>query len=220
MPEPSLSRRAAILGSFALAPMLRSAPAYGAPSEDRIAFEVVRHGSVIGAHQVSFERSGRTLRAHIDCKMHVGFGPFTFFHYHHQGLEVWEDGVFQTLDTTTDNNGPQLAVSARRTAAGVEIRARGAAPGLAPVGALPLTHWNLACMSAPLFNPQDGALIHETATCAGPDTVTLANGSHIAATRYALNGAAPIDDWYDGGRAWTALRATVKDGSILQYRRV
>ncbi len=218
--ETTLTRRAAIIGSFSAVPMLRSAPAYGVAGQERIAFDVVREGSVIGTHQVVLERSGSTMRANIDCKLRVGFGPITFFRYRHHGVEVWEYGVFQSLDTTTDNNGEKLAVSARRVQAGVEIRTPGAAPRLAPASTLPLTHWNLACMSAPLFNPQDGTLIHETATCAGPDRVTLADGRDIAATRYDLKGAAPIDDWYDTGGTWTALRAQVKDGSVLQYRRI
>jgi hypothetical protein len=220
MPQITLTRRAAVLGSFALAPLLRPFPAYGNAGEDRIGFEILRHGSVIGSHQVVFERSGGMVRAHIDCTMHVGFGPLVFFRYRHQGVEVWQDGVFQSLDTSTDNNGHPLRVTARRTAHGIDIRTADGTARLAPAGALPLTHWNVACMRAPLFNPQDGTLIHETATCAGPDTVALADGRRVAATRYDLKGAAPIDDWYDAGGAWTALRAEVKDGSVLQYRRV
>jgi hypothetical protein len=186
----------------------------------RIAFEVVRHGSVIGTHGVRFESSGNRLLAHIDVQMRVGFGPITFFRYRHQGVEQWEDGVFLSLETQTDNNGEALSVSARRTADGVEIRTKGGALSLAPAAALPLTHWNVACMRAPLFNPQDGVLLTETASFAGHDTVALANGSQVPATRYALAGAAPIDDWYEADRTWTALRAQVQDGSILTYRRI
>ncbi len=218
--QTTLTRRAAVLGSFAAIPMLRSAPAYGVAGQERIAFDVIRQGSVIGTHQVVLEQSGSTLRAHIDCTLRVGFGPITFFRYHHQGVEVWQDGVFQSLDTTTDNNGEQLAVSARRVPGGIGIRTRDAAPRLAPANTLPLTHWNVACMHAPLFNPQDGTPIAESATCAGPDRVTLGNGREITATRYDLRGAAPINDWYDNGGTWTALRAEVKDGSILHYRRI
>ncbi len=218
--QPPLSRRALVLGTLAMVPAMRFSRALAAPVPSRVAFEVVRHGSVIGSHEVRFETSGSRLLAHIDCHMRVGFGPITFFRYRHQGVEQWEDGVFQRLDTQTDNNGEALSVSARRTAAGVDIRTKDGAARLAPPTALPLTHWNLACMSAPLFNPQDGTLLTEIASFAGHDTVALANGSQVPASRYALKGAAPIDDWYEADRTWTALRAQVKDGSILTYKRI
>ncbi len=220
MPEPVLTRRAAMLGAFAIVPMLRPLPAFGVAGPDRVTFEVVREGSVIGSHELVFERSGTMLRAHIDCRLRIGFGPITLFRYRHQGVEIWQDGVFQSLETSTDHNGRALAVTARRTPRGIDIRTADGARLLAPAGALPLTHWNLACMRADLFNPQDGTLIAETATCAGPDRVALADGRDIAATRYDLKGAAPISDWYDGGGVWTGLRAKVKDGSVLHYRRV
>ncbi len=225
MDQYAMSRRVLVLGSLAMVPAFRLSAASAKESPDltmpgQVAFEVIRHGSVIGTHAVRFEVKGRRLLAHIDVNMRVGFGPITFFRYRHQGVEEWEDGVFQSLETRTDNNGEALSVSAKRIDGGVEIHTRDSAPKLAPAGALPLTHWNLACMSAPLFNPQDGMTLTETASFVGHDTVALANGSEVPATRYALKGAAPIDDWYEADRTWTALRAQVKDGSIVTYRRI
>jgi len=199
----------------ATSPAARAMPA---PQTNALAFQVMRHGTVIGTHAVWFETAGKTLAAHLDCKLRISFGPITVFRYHHKGLERWENGRFAALDTTTDNNGTALSLSARRTPAGIEIRS-GGITRVAPAGALPLTHWNQACMSAPLFNPQDGTLLEETAQFQGQDRVMLADGQTVAARHYAMRGAAPIEDWYDAAQTWTALRAHVKDGSVLEYRR-
>jgi hypothetical protein len=206
-------------GLVTSAATMQSERGFALPTADRVAFQVRRHGSIIGMHEVVFERAGGTLRAKIDCRLRVKFGPITLFRYHHLGVEQWQDGKFVSLETETDNDGTSLGLTARATAAGVAISTRDGTSFLAPPNALPLTHWNVACMNATLFNPQDGRILPERAACEGHDTVTLADGRAVAATRYALKGEAPIDDWYDGTRTWTALRAQVKDGSTLDYQR-
>jgi hypothetical protein len=216
----TLPRRIFVRGAAtaAMAAYLPAARAVSSPRPTGLAFAVMRHDSAIGTHTVRFENRGTTLLAHIDCTLRIAFGPITLFRYHHHGVERWENGQFTALDTTTDNNGTPFSVNARRTPAGIEIRA-GGTTRIAPPGALPLTHWNEACMSATLFNPQDGTPLKETAQFQGHDEVLLADGRRVAAAHYAMQGAAPIEDWYDTARTWTALRAHVKDGSVLEYRR-
>jgi hypothetical protein len=74
-------------------------------------------------------------------------------------------------------------------------------------------------MRCGLFNPQTGKKVPETTVPRGPDMVALANGTQIQATRYSLDGKAPLDDWYDQHAVWTALRARAPDGSVVQYLR-
>jgi hypothetical protein len=217
-----LQRRHFLVASAALAcvRVARAAELPSVPSCGKLAFQVSRNGSEIGTHKLGFVREGNTLSVHIDAQFRVHFGPLTFYRYHHQGVEQWRDGAFASLETTTNDNGTQFAVHAARTAAGVSIRATGMADQVAPPDALPLTHWALADMHAPLFNPEDGKLIKETLQIRGPSTVALANGTQIAATRFVLAGAAPIDDFYDSDKIWAALDAIGKDGSKITYRRV
>ena len=70
-----------------------------------------------------------------------------------------------------------------------------------------------------MFNPQTGAVIHETIS-RQPGTARLADGRSVAATRVTLAGEAQIVDWYDAQGAWTALRGKVADGSFVDYLRV
>jgi hypothetical protein len=135
-------------------------------------------------------------------------------------VEHWQDGKFSTLDTQTDDNGTSYEVHARRDEAGIVIQATNMPDQVAPHDTLPLTHWAEAAMGARLFNPQTGKLLHETAQPRGDGVVALANGARIAATRFALAGEAPIDDWYDSTKRWAALDAVGRDGSRITYRRL
>ena len=75
-------------------------------------------------------------------------------------------------------------------------------------------------MDGALFNPQDGKMLRERATSRGADTVQLADGRPLPATRYSLTGETQIDDWYDRDGVWAALRGKIKDGSVLTYQRL
>jgi hypothetical protein len=219
-----LHRRHFVMASAALACVggrrARAAERPGVPASGRLAFQVSRNGSEIGTHTLAFVRNGDTLSVHIDAKFRVHFGPITFYRYHHQGVEQWRNGAFASLETSTDDNGSRFAVHAARTANHVLIRATGMADQMAPADALPLTHWALETTQAALFNPETGKLLQETLQTRGPSTVALANGTRIAATRVALGGIAPIEDFYDSDRVWAALDAIGKDGSHISYRRV
>jgi hypothetical protein len=213
-----VGRREVILGALTgavLPPVL--ARASSARPSTGVAFDVVRKGSVIGQHLVSFERRGNLLLAKIDVRMRIGFGPITLFRYSHEGTEVWDSGRFSSIETRTDNNGEALSVSARRVGDFVEVRTGGVARKLPP-GTCPLTHWNVTCMGAPTFNPQDGKTVEVMAQRVGADAVDLENGTRIPATRWHFGGHVRIDDWYAADGTWTALEATVADGSVLRYR--
>jgi hypothetical protein len=197
----------------------RGSSANPVPPAQKLRFIISRNNSDIGSHEVSFDPAGEDLAVHINVQMRVGFGPLTFFHYHHRGEERWRGGQFISLQTQTDDDGDQLHVHAQRTGDHIRVQATGLAPQDLPGTALPLTHWNVACMHAQLFNPQDGTVMQEKSEPRGSEVVVLANGTRVQATRYALNGKAPINDWYDEKQVWTKLTAKVKDGSSLIYTR-
>ena len=214
-----VSRRTAlatVLGTVVCA-AARAQP--GSPARGRLAFEVWRSGQRIGLHTLQFQQAGDDVCISIDAAMVVKLGPIPVFHYHHQATERWSAGRFAGLQSQTLSNGRRQQLDARRTAKGVRIDAGQGESVLAPPEALPLTHWNQAALHGPLFNPQTGAVLRETAARDGAQTVRLADGRSVGATRYTLSGTAEIVDWYDDAGVWTALRGKAPDGSYLDYRR-
>jgi hypothetical protein len=194
------------------------AGAAGADADLR--FEVWRGRQKIGLHTVRFAPSGTALRVQITAQMLVALGPIPLFRYRHQALELWRDGQFVSLESHTVTNGRLETLKAERGADGVSIVAGKATPLRAPPSACPLSHWNLAAMDGPLFNPQTGAQLHEAVSHHPGDSVRLANGQEVEAARCVLTGQADVTDWYDKDGRWVALRAKAPDGSFIDYRRL
>jgi hypothetical protein len=185
----------------------------------RLTFSAVRKGSVIGSHDIRFERNGDDLLVRTDVRMKVGLGPIVLFRYRHQAVERWRGSAFVSVETTTDENGTKLRLSATCTGDRVDINSSKLGRITMPGDALPLSHWNVRCMSVPVFNPQDGTLLDGAVTRRGVETVALADGRRVRATRYSKAGADPIDNWYDEAEVWCHLRAVAKDGSLVVYQR-
>jgi len=215
-----MARRTLLAAGMALTAGAATAADDGVPAGGRLAFRVLRKGGEIGSHVLDFTRTDDMVEVRFDVRMAVKFGPITLFRYRHTGIERSQAGRFLSLETQTDNDGEALRVSARREAAGVVVEATNLASRKLPEDARPLTHWNRACMSAPLFNPQDGKVMKLAAAPRGEEAVALANGSTVTATHYTLTGEATLDEWYDAASIWAALRATAADGSIIDYRRL
>jgi hypothetical protein len=191
----------------------------GVPGNDDLSFDVFRNGSHIGSHVLRFSRTGDSIVVNIAAEFKVGWGPIVLFRYQHTGVETWQAGRFVSLETQTNDNGTRRRVFAHRQANGIVIRATDLPDRLASADILPLTHWAIAAMSVPVFNPETGKDMAEQARHLGQSTVALADGAKIPATRFALSGEAQIVDFYDSEQVWAALQAKAKDGSTIEYRR-
>lgn len=197
-----IDRRLLLAGGLASLPGLALA---ATPAGRRLAFHVLRNGTRIGEQVMSFAGDPASPTVTTDVRMAVKLGPVPVFRYRHHAVERWTGGKFASLETNTDSNGKAERVSARRSDTGVVIEtAKGKITG--PAAVRPFTHWNPEVFTGPLFNPQDGKLLKVTAR-------------KVSATQWSVRGEAEIDDWYDEGGVWSALKGKLKDGSMLEYRR-
>jgi hypothetical protein len=190
-----------------------------AQAADKLAFAVFRNGVRVGEHVMSFSGAAEDVAVRTEVSLLVKLGPVPVYRYTHRALERWRGGRFASLETTTNGNGKLQRVEARRDADAVVIESAGGRIR-APAQALPLTHWKAEALSGPLFNPQEGKLLRLTARRIGAEQVKLASGKPIPATRWSLRGESQIDNWYDQGGAWAALRGRLPDGSTMEYRRL
>lgn len=198
-----IDRRLLLAAGLAALPALALA---ATPASRRLTFSVLRNGTKIGEHVMSFAGDPASPTVTTEVRMTVKLGPVPVFRYRHHAVERWTRGRFVSLETTTDSNGKAERVSARRTEAGVTIEtAKGAITG--PSGVRPFTHWNPEVFSGPLFNPQEGKLLKVTAR-------------KVSAGHWTVRGEAEIDDFYDEAGVWTALKGKLEDGSKIEYRRV
>jgi len=218
-----LNRRGVLAAGFAAGASAFAPPSWatspGLPATGMLTFEIHGKGTTLGRHHLTFVRNGAGLVVETQVEIGLKLGPVSLFHYSHHAVEAWSDGRFDRIETTSVLNGRKQMVRAHRTEDGLMIEPADGPPFLADQGVVPLTHWNRQIMDSALFNPQDGKLLRERATSRGADTVQLADGSPLAATRYSLTGDTQIDDWYDRDGVWAALKGKIKDGSVLTYRR-
>jgi hypothetical protein len=201
------------LGRAAVLPVLCAAagPALAAP-EDAVAFEILRKGEPIGFHLVSLESNANSVRVTTEVEMKVRLGPFPVYGYRHEAIEVWRDGMLETLQSRTVDNGLEMALSLRRE--GGRYLVDGTAyRGEAPPGAEPSSYWNRAVVDATtLINSQNGEIIPVEASYEGvtpsPDGTP---GDH-----YRIVGTVALDVWYQGDR-WIGSDVLI-DGEELTYR--
>jgi hypothetical protein len=189
------------------------------PPPGLLYFDVSRNGSRIGEHVVRLSRSGATVRADISVEIAVGIGPITLYRYTHTVREEWQDTQFQWMEARTNDDGTQYRVHAERMAKGVVVRRHGGDETVMTADTIPLTHWNDACLRAPLFNPQTGLPLNMAVQPRDTEMIDLGSGRMIRARRYSLVGEETLDTWYDHRNAWAALRSAGRDGSTIAYRR-
>ena len=215
-PDPTRRTLLAAVGMMAAVPSPLLA---AAPPNRRLAFAVLRNGQRIGEHRMTFSGDAASPTVSTEVDMTVKLGSVTVYRYRHTAREVWADGRFESLESVTDATAGDRKVSARRTPSGVLIRT-GRREVLAPAGTSPLTHWNPKVLTGRLFNPQEGDLVRITASPKGVRPVVLADGRSVEAQVWALRGEAEIDNWYDRAGVWTGLKGRLKDGSVIEYRRI
>lgn len=210
---------AGMIASLAAAPALMAAPgmAVVVPPSRRVAFDVVRRGSRIGAHVVDFRDEGGDLVVDVALDIVVRAGPIAVFRYQHRATERWRGGAFVSLAARTNDDGAAAFANVERRADGL-LDVSGSKVGrvTAPAGALPASHWNVGQLSAPMIHPQHGEVLTPPVLDRGVET--LADGRGAArARRFAITGPAPLDLWYDEARVWRALAFKAQDGSAVTY---
>jgi hypothetical protein len=209
-----------------LAPLLAAGPQgaraetlpVGIPPSRRIAFEVLRNGGPIGTHILTFKPTDNRLTVAIDIHIAAGIGPVTLYRYDMQGTEVWENGQFSALDTTTNDDGTRHVVAMRRAEAGIRVQSTGFPDLTIPTDTLPLTHWYEPALGGPLVSPQDGQPMKATISSAGSRAIILPNGRTVSARGYHIASKTPVQDWFDSEKIWVGLHADAKDGSSIDYK--
>lgn len=222
--QPLLLKRRLLLGAPLLAcPAIRRAHAAsaipGVPTDRRISFDVLRNGSQIGTHVLTFKLDEDHLDVGIDIHITAGIGPITLYRYDMTGTETWRNGQFAGLSTVTNDDGTRHRVDIKRTGDGLAVVSSGFPDQTLPPAMVPLTHWSEAALSAPLLSPQDGQPIKAVITPTGQRAVALADGKSVTAVGYKIASKTPVQDWYDPTKIWVALHADAKDGSSIDYRR-
>ena len=214
-----IARRAVLGGALALmVPLQARAAALPVPSTNRLDFDVWRGTRQLGTHQLVFHTTadGLLVDVHVDLAFKVG--PLTLYRYAHQAHERWVDGQVAQITTTTNDNGSRYKVDGHRDGRGLTVAPGGRPAYLAPVDALPATHWNHRELDGPWINTQNGELLRPHVAPEGLIMVETAAAKPLRVRRYALSGPVQMSLWYDEAQVWAGL-SFIKAGAEIRYLR-
>ncbi len=214
-----IGRRSLLLAGAGLAAR-PAAAALPVPPNGSLAFRLVRHGSEIGRHTLTFERQGEALSVRVAVDALVTVFSIPVVRYKLRVVETWQDGILAGLVGETNQNGTQEWVSARRTTEGLVVLGSKTDRYIAPEDAIAVTYWNKRMVNGPMISLSDGVLLRPKVERHPADTVRLASGDTIAAEHYNLSGAFDADVWYDQTDTWAGLAFDVADGSNVHYERL
>jgi hypothetical protein len=216
-----IGRRAVLLAGAAVVTHAASAAvALPVPGGNSLAFRMVRHGSEIGTHALTFTHDGDTLTVRIVVDALVTFATIPIARYSHRGVETWRGTTLVELTGETNKNGSRQWVQARRTGDSLEVLGSQTKRYVAPEAAIPTSYWNKRMLDGPMISLEDGVLLSPKIADLQMENVRLASGRVIAADHYNLSGAFDVDLWYDEQRTWAGMAMTVVDGSEVRYERL
>ena len=113
--------RRLMLGGMAALPFGQALASLPIPPGDRLGFHIIRKGSTIGEHTLTFDRSVGGLMVSVAVDIVVGFGPITFFRYKHRAIVHWQGNEVVSVDAETNDDGTHDQMTARRDEGGLVV---------------------------------------------------------------------------------------------------
>jgi hypothetical protein len=214
-----IGRRAVIGAAMVVAacPVWATLPV---PASNERAFRMIRHGSEIGRHTLTFDRTEKTVIVRVAVDARVTLQSIPIVRYTHRVVEVWQDGMLASVTGETDKNGQHEWVKAQRTQEGVVVLGSKTERYVAPEPGGCTSYWNRRTLERPMISMEDGVLLRPKIVEHPAETIPLASGSSITANHYNLSGAFRVDLWYDLTDTWASLGLSAADGSYVHYERL
>jgi len=182
---------------------------------DSIEFSIVRNGSRVGSHNVTFERKDDALSVVTNFQLEVGALFMTFFELSYRSEALWRNGQLVSLFARTERNGDVSTVKA----AFANGLLRGQGPNgsfSAPLGVYPTNHWNAGVRSSTqLINTITGRVSDVRLVPVGVEQIQTERGL-VDATRYKYDGAIENEVWYDSQGRWVRMQFPGGDGSLVE----
>jgi Family of unknown function (DUF6134) len=216
--RPLLLAMAGLAGAGVAARRLSAA--LPVPQGNVLAFRLVRRGSEIGRHMVTFEPRGDALAVRVTVDALVTLVSIPIVRYAHRAVETWQDGNLIGLTGETDKNGQHEWVKAERGSEGLVVTGSKTRRYVPPEPAGATSYWNKGLLGGPMISLEDGVLLRPKVTPSAPEAVPLASGGSVSADHYNLSGSFNVDLWYDRSGTWASMAFSVPDGSSVHYERL
>lgn len=194
---------------LATPPTAALAQARGVPPREAYRWQVMRQGSAIGTHNVTFTQRGEEVVALSDVSITPSFLGVVVYRYEHRYTEVTRGGRFVSVASRLNRNGTVVEVEARAEGAGVRVRGP-EGELLLPAGSVPLSWWEPQRFggAVPLFGTSTGRPFDLRWT-----REALPGG----ATRWRTAGEIEAVLDYSAAARWVGYSVRGDDGSTVSY---
>ena len=192
-------------------PLLLAAPAVAAAAARAdYQWRVLRNGSEIGTHNVTFTQRGDEVSALSDLAITPRVMGVVVYRFEHRYTEVTRGGLFVQVQSRLNHNGRTIEVEAAATPQGVALLGPEGALIL-PRGAAPLSWWE----------PQrfgGGTPLFGTTTGKPMDLRWAREALPGGGTRWRTSGEVEAVLDFDAGWRWIGYQVKAEDGNDLSYR--
>lgn len=182
--------------------------AQASPRED-YRWRVMRSGSAIGTHDITFTRRGAEMVALSDVSIAPSFLGVVVYRFEHRYAEVTRGGAFVSVSSRLNRNGTIVEVEARATPGAVLVRGPDGERRL-PADAAPLSWWEPQRFggAVPLFG---------TSTGRPPELRWTREALPGGAARWRTEGEIEAVLDYTAAGRWVGYSVKGDDGSTVSY---
>ena len=172
-------------------------------------------GKPIGTHQfVLYDTENNQQILKSEAKFNIKILSISFFKYHHQASEAWENNCLKKLEAKTQENSKTTLVKGVQEKTSFKL----SAPNSSEINAecvMTFAYWNPKILQQKkLLNPQNGDYLSANISALGQETI-FAKGQSVKAEHYKIDTAKfKIDIWYGQDNEWLALKSLTEDGRI------
>ncbi len=209
-----ISRRIALLGLGATS-LLPAFPAFASTdgSAER-RFDIIRGEDPIGSETLRVTRTGSEMQVAVDVEIKVKIIGLTAYSYTMRNREVWRDGLLESMEAKTTEDGKEDFARVRREGDGLVIEGSEYS-GAAPSDAVTTTYWAPAYLRRRVWiSSQTGAPLSVGVAPAGKVEVPVPGGA-IQADVWRVSGDLNIDLFFQG-EEWVGNRFEAK-GEMVQF---
>ena len=187
------------------------------PESGILDFTVVRDGSNIGTHHLTFRRKDDHIDVDVVSRIAVKVAFITVYRFDHDGHEAWQAGKLMTMETKTHDDGKDHLLKVVRngngsfhaTADGKSFDSDGAA--------VPASLWNPEFVkSGKLMNSLVGGPLKVSVAYKGEEAIKV-HGKDVKAKHFSMTGEFERELWYDDHWVLVHMELKGKDGSKVQY---
>lgn len=186
-------------------------------NNDKISFDVVRNGEVVGQHDTTFLSEGSDLIVKSKMNLKITLLGIPVYLFDYKSSEKWSDGVLSQIDVDVIDGADQFKMTSLMNEQALEITT--SLGNFKVQGSIISTnHWNSDVVKQTrVLNTLTGKINNVKLINKGKERIPSKN-SEILATRYDYSGElTDTSVWYDSDGRWVKLEFKARDGSTVEY---